>query len=1101
MPKKQLKSDYGASKITVLEGLEAVRRRPGMYIGNTADSGLHHLLWEVIDNAIDEAMAGYCNSIIVTLLPDGMAEVQDNGRGIPIEIHKQTGVSALETVLTRLHAGGKFGTGAYKVSGGLHGVGVSVVNALSIQLIAEVKYNGKLYRQEYKIGKPLKKVKLIGKTAGSGTRITFKPDTSIFSVHEFQWQTVADRLRQLAYLAKGVHITLIDKREKNASAPYSFYFEGGIASYVTYLQARKEPKNDTVFYVEKYWGEKDAILVEVALQYINDYKEIVYAFTNNILNPEGGMHIVGFRTALTRTLNTYARNKGYLKEKDENLTGDDVREGLTAVISIKIPEPQFEGQTKSKLGNVEARTAVEAVFSENFEIFLEEHPKDADAIIGKCVLASRARAAARSARETVLRKGVLEGLTLPGKLADCSSRNPSDSELFLVEGDSAGGCFAGNTKIALTDGRELSFEDLVKEHTAGKDHYCYTILKNGNIGIRKILHPRRTKKDAEVIKVVLDNGEEIICTPDHKFMLRDGSYSEAQSLRHGVSLMPLRRQLSRLGKRITITGYELVYDPKDLRWIFTHMLADEYNTQKGYYTISQGEHRHHKDFNKRNNDPTNILRLTKEGHLRLHRTHMEKTIHREDVKEKVRAIHKTPEFRAKIRKKMLSMAPLLRERAKKQWGDPSYKEFMIAASKAFYNSNSEYRNRLKQRLFNEQTKYWSSPQNCASQAERVRTFFVQNPGQKDKLSLLAKQQWKNTELLQWRTEKTKEQWTPEFRKKRKAAYDKTYLHHSLFLLRKLYDQSKKVDQTTFDTQRIELRNKNVLSYKTLRERFFEGSDELLIEAVSNFNHKVVAVLPCTEKMSVYDIEVESTHNFALASGIFVHNSAKQGRNREIQAILPLKGKILNVEKARLDKILGFQEIKSLIIALGTNIGEQFEIEKLRYHKIVIMTDADTDGSHIRTLLLTLFYRYFPQLIEKGHVYIAQPPLYKIQKGRESRYLFSDAEKDNFISDLAKEKTVKASVKVSAQKAQEPEGSETVFEGPRYSVQRFKGLGEMNPDQLWETTMDPSTRTMKQVTIEDAKRTDEVFDILMGSDVEPRKRFIQVHAKSAKNIDI
>ncbi|MDO8571930.1 MAG: DNA topoisomerase (ATP-hydrolyzing) subunit B [bacterium] len=681
--KRQDNDEYGAKQITVLEGLEAVRKRPGMYIGNTAEEGLHHLIWEVVDNSIDEAMAGYCNEITLTLLPDGMVSVQDNGRGIPIEIHKQTGVSALETVLTKLHAGGKFGQGGYKVSGGLHGVGISVVNALSSHLRIEVRRDGKLYQQEYSIGNPLYKVKTIGKAQGTGTTVTFKPDTSIFSVSEFHWNTVLDRLRQHAYLTKAVKITAIDTREHTKTTPYVFYFEGGVASYVKFLNHSKEPKHPQVFYIEKQYDER--IYVEIALQYTEEFKENVYAFTNNILNSEGGMHVVGFRTALTRSINSFARTKGYLKEKDENLTGDDVREGLTAILSLKIPEPQFEGQTKSKLGNVEARTAVDSVFADAFATFLEENPKAAEAIIGKCVLASRARIAARSARETVLRKGALEGLTLPGKLADCSSRDAKISELYIVEGDSAGG------------------------------------------------------------------------------------------------------------------------------------------------------------------------------------------------------------------------------------------------------------------------------------------------------------------------------------------------------------------------------------------------------------------------------------------------SAKQGRNREFQAILPLKGKILNVEKSRLDKILAFNEIKSLVIAMGTNIGDQFDINNLRYDKVIIMTDADVDGAHIRTLLLTLFYRYFPDLITQGHIYIAQPPLFRIQYGKEFRYVYTDEElqkaREDFIAIANDRKSRKVGsvtggktvvvVEVEESEGIDEEGigGKEVESGPKIIVQRYKGLGEMNPQQLWETTMDPATRMMKKVTVEDALKSDEVFDVLMGSQVEPRKRFIQVHAKSAKNIDI
>jgi len=668
--KTQDKGEYGAKQITVLEGLEAVRKRPGMYIGNTAEAGLHHLIWEVVDNSIDEAMAGYCTEITITLLPDGMVSVQDNGRGIPIEIHKQTGVSALETVLTKLHAGGKFGQGAYKVSGGLHGVGVSVVNALSTYLKAEVRYDGKLYQQEYKIGKPQYKVKPIGKANATGTTITFKADPTIFSVTEYDWNTVIERLRQQAYLTKGIHITALDKREEKQPIPFVYYFEGGVASYVRFLNRKKEPKHDQVFYMEKELTENN-ILVEVALQYVNDFKENVFAFTNNIYNPEGGMHLVGFRTALTRTLNSFARTKGFLKEKDENLSGEDVREGLTAIISVKLPEPQFEGQTKAKLGNVEARAAVDALFSDAFGIFLEEQPKTAEGIIGKCILASRARIAARSARETVLRKGVLEGLTLPGKLADCSSRDPEKSELFLVEGDSAGG------------------------------------------------------------------------------------------------------------------------------------------------------------------------------------------------------------------------------------------------------------------------------------------------------------------------------------------------------------------------------------------------------------------------------------------------SAKQGRNREFQAILPLKGKILNVERSRLDKILAFNEIKSLVIALGTNIGDQFDIKNLRYTRVIIMTDADVDGAHIRTLLLTLFYRFLPELITGEHIYIAQPPLYRLQLNKEIRYAFSDPEMAKIQEEMihaVQERKTAAKAKREPQKTKE-QGEEEAISEIKINIQRYKGLGEMDAEQLWETTMDPATRVLKVIKIEDAQKADEVFDTLMGSDVEPRKHFIQVHAKSAKNIDI
>ncbi len=682
--KKTEKTGYSAKNITVLEGLEAVRKRPGMYIGSTGPQGLHHMIWEVIDNAFDEAMAGHCNEITLRIKPDNWISVTDNGRGIPVDIHPKKKVSALELVLTQLHAGGKFGDGGYKVSGGLHGVGVSVVNALSTEVKATVHRDGKIWFQEYKRGKAVKKVKAIGKTKTTGTTIEFHPDPDIFETIDYTWKTIIDHLRQQAYLTKGVRLIIIDERpdeekEKDSSsikfpnATFQFYFEGGIASYTKHINKNREPKHANVFYVEK---KVDEMMIEIALQYTADYSESLRAFANNIINPEGGSHVAGFRSALTRTLNTYARNKNILKEKDKNLTGEDVREGLTAIVSVKLPEPQFEGQTKGKLGNPEVKPAVESVFGEAFMIYLEEHPKDAEGILSKCLLAARARQAARVARESVLRKGALEGFTLPGKLADCSSRDASVSELYIVEGDSAGG------------------------------------------------------------------------------------------------------------------------------------------------------------------------------------------------------------------------------------------------------------------------------------------------------------------------------------------------------------------------------------------------------------------------------------------------SAKQGRDRNTQAILPLRGKVLNVERARLDKIIANNELKSLIIAMGTNIGEGFDISKLRYHNIIIMTDADVDGAHIRTLLLTLFFRYFPELINEGHVYIAQPPLYSVKKGKEMTWFYNE----DALAAYKKKHGIKAEDLEVAEEGEgegekENEEEQTKSKkkknstGKKLNVQRYKGLGEMNPEQLWDTTMNPETRVMKQVTIADAEQASEIFDILMGSEVAPRKKFIQTHAKSVKNLDI
>ncbi len=677
-------NNYTAKDIHVLEGLDPVRKRPGMYIGSTGVDGLHHLIWEIVDNSMDEAMAGYAKNISVVLEADSRVRVDDDGRGIPVEVHKQTGKSTLETVMTTLHAGGKFGGDSYKISGGLHGVGASVVNALSTYVKAEVCRDGELWMQEYKRGVPVAKVKKVGKCDQNGTSVTFEPDPEIFKEIKFNYQRILDHLRQQTYLTKGVKITVTDARTK-PSQSHSFYFEGGIVAYVQYLNRNKVKKQETIYSCDK---SAEDVNVEVAFQYTEDFQGIEQSFANNIHTPEGGMHLTGFRTALTRNLNDYARKNSFLKDADDNLTGEDVREGLTVVISVKIREPQFEGQTKAKLGNPEARTAVESVVSETLSEFLEKNPTEARTILEKTIIAKKAREAAKAARETVIRKGLLDGLALPGKLADCSNRDPAESEIFIVEGDSAGG------------------------------------------------------------------------------------------------------------------------------------------------------------------------------------------------------------------------------------------------------------------------------------------------------------------------------------------------------------------------------------------------------------------------------------------------SAKQARSRIFQAILPLRGKILNVEKSRLDKMLLNKEVKALVIALGAAIADEFDIEKVRYHKIVLMTDADVDGAHIRTLLLTLFYRYFPKIIESGYLYIAQPPLYRIQKGKDIRYVYSDAEKEKTIAEMLNVKNIasakalagkKLKIKIMGEEAGE-ESLETETENEAgvvgetekisgVNIQRYKGLGEMNPEQLWETTMDPAVRVLKQVSVSSAENADKIFDILMGSEVGPRKRFIQTHAKTVKNLDV
>jgi DNA gyrase subunit B len=652
------KQEYSSNQIQVLEGLEPVRKRPGMYIGGTGVEGLHHLVWEIVDNGIDEALAGHATEVSVVLLADGGVRVWDNGRGIPTDIHPKTGKSTVETVLTVLHAGGKFGGGGYKVSGGLHGVGSSVVNALSDKLHVTIHNGGKIHEQDYERGVPQGDLKVTGKTDKTGTEISFWPDATIFKESQtFNYETILDRLRHAAYLTKGIHTNLADER---TGERYGFYFEGGIQSYVQHLNVGKEPVDEDIFYVDKPVQD---CTVEIALQYTDAYTELMKTFANNVLNPDGGTHLTGFKAALTRVINDYARKNGLLKEKEENLTGEDTREGLTCILSVKLPDPQFEGQTKGKLGNPEMRGYVETVMNEYFSYYLEEHPNVARKIVGKALLAARARKAARAARENILRKGVLDGASMPGKLADCSSKDPAASEIYLVEGDSAGG------------------------------------------------------------------------------------------------------------------------------------------------------------------------------------------------------------------------------------------------------------------------------------------------------------------------------------------------------------------------------------------------------------------------------------------------SAKTGRDSKIQAILPLRGKVLNVERARLDKMLANNEILSLIKALGVGIEDSFSLEGLRYHRIIIMTDADVDGSHISTLLLTFFFRFMKEVVDGGHVYLAKPPLFELVKaGRKNSVFIYDEEELEVVLDRI----------IAERKA---EGLKVGKDDERYKQagfieqKRYKGLGEMDAEQLFETTMNPLKRVLVQVKVQDAEKADAIFNKLMGSEVEPRKNFIQANAKFVKDLDI
>jgi DNA gyrase subunit B len=1111
---------YDASKITVLEGLEAVRKRPGMYIGSTDVRGLHHLVFEVVDNSIDEALAGVCDTITVTISKENVVTESDNGRGIPVDIHEQTGKSALEVVMTKLHAGAKFGQGGYKVASGLHGVGVSAVNALSEWMDVKVRRDGLVYQQKYARGVPKTEVKAVGKypkDERTGVTVSFYPDKVIFKQIDFKFDVLAQRFREMAFLTRGLTILFKDERD---GREMTFYFEGGIVSFVRYLNKNREVLHQP-FYVSR---QVNGTQVEVAIQYASTYSESVYTFANNINTVDGGTHLTGFRTALTRTLNDHARKNNVLKENDPNLTGDDVREGLTAIVSIKLEEPQFESQTKARLGNAEVKTQVESVVTEALSAFLEQNQREAKSIIEKCITSARAREAARQARDLVIRKSALESLSLPGKLADCSERDSDRAELYIVEGDSAGGCLAGETRIALASGIVKTMQELAEDWQQGIQHFGYATNAEGDIRIVPLIDPRLTRREANLVQVTLDNGNAIRCTPDHPFRLRDGTYRPASQLQAGDSLMPIKSRLS-CADELPAAGYEMVWMNGQARWCHTHHLADLYNLLTGGYTRKAGNVRHHKDFNKRNNDPRNIERLPWRVHQQLHA---------ELVGEMTKRLWQNPEYRAsKIRQ--------LSEQAILQWQDPAYRQYMSERVKlqrqdpvlnekllrGFQNwftslSPEEYQAYCERtRAFQEA--YWSDPDHRREQSERTARFFEDHPEAREHLHEEAIREWENAELRAWRSEKTREQWRdeayrrhhsnsvsqwwlahPEHRAKIVAARQRGWSDeqqrgqiltalakwrqvttreqkgqciregHRLKALRLLHQVLDAQDvRCAYDDLRLQCAP-TAPRYDRLLQDYFDADTPRMLAAAANINCQVTSVQALDERADVYDLTVDRYNNFALASGVFVHNSAKQGRDRRFQAILPLRGKIMNVEKARLDKMLQSEEIRAMITAIGTGVGDNFDLKNLRYNRVVVMTDADVDGSHIRTLLLTFFFRYMEGLIEHGHLFIAQPPLYKIKIGKTEQYVFDDKELE-----LLKKKT----------------------KSDKMDIQRYKGLGEMNPEQLWETTMNPENRTILQVNMEDAAEADRTFEMLMGSEVGPRKRFIQTHAKSVRNLDV
>lgn len=1110
------KGEYTGDDITVLKGLEAVRRRPGMYIGSTGPRGLHHLVYEVVDNAIDEALAERCSRIDVTIHKDNSVSVKDDGAGIPIDPPRGQRRPAVEVVLTELHAGGKFEGKAYQVSGGLHGVGVSVVNALSAQLQVEVAQQGALWAAKFVRGKttqPLKKMQALKDPSKTGTLVTFWPDPQIFTdTLEFDYDTIGRRLRELSYLVKGVEIRFKDERDGKAD---TFKATGGIADFVKSLNSGRETLH-RVSYFEKTGEGRE---LEAALQWNAGYNESIHSFANTINTHEGGMHEEGFRKALTNVVNRYARSKGLQKEKEPPLQGEDIREGLTAIISVKLQEPQFEGQTKTKLGNTEMRSFVETAINEKLAEWFEENPTEARRVIGKAQQAAHARVAAKKARD-IARKSAFDGAGLPGKLADCASRDPATSEIFIVEGDSAGGCFAGDTRIALASGQSRTIKELAEDWENGIEYFGYGSDKKGDVSLVRLVHPRLTKRSVELVEVILDNGESIKCTPDHEFRLRDGSYRAAEKLQFGDSLMPLKRRLTEESE-LPGPGYEMVWMNGAQTWHHTHHLADLFNLITGAYARNAGNCRHHVDFDKRNNDPRNIQRRPWRAHQRMHA---------ELAGEMAKRKWADPEYREqKLRQ--------LSESAKRQWTDPDYRDYMTYRARmlrqlpnvnqkisdgfqAWFDSLShEEYEAYCERTRVQMTEYWANPEARKIQAERTRGHFERNPKARERHRRKALEQWDDPELREWRIQLSRKQWEdpdyrerhsgdvkrwwtehPEHREKILAARERNWSNPQVrekilagfaawreqvprevrvqrlregHLLKALSLLSRVLGardvRHAYDDLRLTTAP-TALRFDRLVDEHFGGDEDRATEAARNLNCKVVEVRRLTERADVYDITVQGLHNFALESGIFVHNSAKQARNREFQAILPIRGKILNVEKARLHKMLENKEIGALITGIGTGIGEELDVSKARYHKICLLSDADVDGQHITTLLLTFLFRHMQPLIEAGLIYLTQPPLYKVTVEGKKHYFFSDAERDEF--------------------RKQREGKKL----PEF--ERFKGLSEMDAEELWMTTMNPETRVLKRVGMEDAALADEIFTILMGEDVESRRAFITKNAKFA-----
>ncbi|MBC6450569.1 DNA topoisomerase [Actinokineospora sp. HBU206404] len=1156
---------YGADDLTHLEGLEAVRKRPGMYIGSTDSRGINHLFSEIVDNSTDEGVAGHASRVIVTLHADGSVQVDDDGRGIPTGVHAKSGLSGVELVLTRLHAGGKFGGSGYKTSGGLHGVGASAVNALSHRFDITVKREGKVHQMSFAHGVPgvfdgpgpkakftrQSGLNIVGKMKrgeASGTSIRYWYDARYFeNAAALDVEAVRAKLRNTAFLVPGVKYVLRTAIE-DAISEETFHYPNGLTDMVDFLAPSSERAvSGTLLilgdgtYLENAADENGVMRskverkaeVEVALRWGTGYERTVECFTNTIRNMHGGTHRKGFERAAVKALqDAISRTRGLLKPKEDLPTLDDVLEGMTAVVHVRIPEPQFTSQTKDELSTAGITKVIGGVVERHLKAWIDDKKTKSEAkvVLQKIVDAGRVRVAQKQQKDAARRKTALEGAAMPPKLVDCRATGVARSELFLVEGDSALGCFTGDTMVALASGRSMSFADLAADWANGVTHFGYTTNKAGRVVVAPLVEPRLTKRDAPLVRVTLDNGESVRCTPDHRFRLRDGSYRRADALRPDDSLMPLYRSLSTKSSGDKLEGYEKVWMNDREEWVYTHYLADAYNLRHGADSVDNGNVRHHVDVDKRNNDPRNLRRMTWEDHSALHASMMGEHVHAG-----YRAWLDTGGL--EFKSAMLSA----------QWKDPGFREACLNRLAAL-NSDPDFRERVEQgfqdwytslddaeraayaeRMRERQAEYRAHPEHRAAAAARVRAFFA-DPARRAQWSARSKAQWQDEELLAWRSKLTIQRFAdPAERDRQRAAVITWHQQnpefgerHAVRMRTRMSDLSNghlaaaqaghaRYVESVSRAERVAKQNDGrrlaalrrlaplmeslsdvelAEAYETTRLstartglRFdrllqcYEGDFQRLREAASLVNHKVVSVEPLTETADVYDLTVEGYHNFALEAGVFVHNSARMARVSEYQALLPLRGKILNVQKASLADTLRNVEIASIVQVLGAGTGRTFDLSTMRYGRVILMADADVDGSHIRTLLITLFAKYMRPVIEDGRLYAAMPPLHKITtKGRnpETHFTFSQREMETTLARL--------------QKA----GKSIVTPVPR-----FKGLGEMDADELWDTTMNPATRSVRRITLDDAEAAEAALELLMGEKVEPRRNWL---VESAARVD-